>query len=176
MKNAKVIKLTLSELISLFLNWNYGAQPATIQYETKPKIKKEGLSLFQGLFKLGAVNCMIDFDFAKAVNRQLKREGKAETFVAQAIWNGKGEHINRRLVRHIETDAKYLMYKHQKTLRSLHFDGALNFIPNALLKQYFYASSKPTNQGTDKIIVPRTLKIENIRRIKMLGATYEVVR
>jgi hypothetical protein len=169
-----IIEITKAELIDLFMNWNKGAQPATIQYESTPKINKEGKSLFSGLFKLGAVNCMIDFDFEKAVNRQLVREHKKADFKAKPIWNGKGKHLNRRIIEHVETGAKYLQYKHQKSLRSIHFDSALNFIPTALLKPFFYKSSKPTNQGTQKVILPRTLKIENIRRIKMLGKTYVV--
>ena len=168
------IKITVDQLVELFMNWNKGAQPATIQYRTTPKINKDGKSLFVDLFKLGAVNCMIDFDFAKAVNRQLVREHKEANFVAQPLWKGKGIHLNRRIIEHVETNAKYLQYKHERTLRSLHFDGALNFIPINLLKPFFYKSSAPTNQGTDKIIKPRTLKMENIRRIKMLGNTYIV--
>lgn len=175
MRNTETVKLTIAQFITMLLNWNFGAQPATIQYGTTPKIKKEGKLRFGNIFKLGAVNCIIDYDFEKAVNRQLKREGKEENFVVSALWNGKGEHVNRRLIKHVDTDVKYLAYKHERTLRSLHFDDALNFIPTVMLKPFFYATSKPTNQGTDKIIKPRTLKIANIRKIKMMGKTFEIV-
>lgn len=175
MKNATVIKITLSQLVTMLLTWNFGAQPATIQYGTTPKIKKEGKLRFGDIFKLGAVNCIIDYDFEKAVNRQLKREGLEENFVVSSLWNGKGEHVNRRLIRHIDTDMKYLAYKHERTLRSLHFDSALNFIPTVMLKPFFYATSKPKNQGVAKVIKPRTLKLENIRKIKMMKKTYEII-
>ena len=176
MKANNTIRLTVLQFIIMLVNWNKGAQPATIQYESTPKINKEGKSLFAGLFKLGAVNCIIDFDFEKSVNRQLIRENKEPDFKVKPLWNGKGKHINRRLIEHVETGMKYLAYKHERTLRSIYFDGALNFIPVALLKPYFYKSSKPKNQGTEKVINTRTLKIENIRKIKMLGRTYEIIK
>ena len=175
MKNAEIVKMTIAQFITMLLTWNFGAQPATIQYGSEPKIKKDGKLRFGNIFKLGAVNCIIDYDFEKAVRRQQAREGIEPNFVVSALWNGKGEHINRRLVRHTDTDVKYLAYKHERTLRSLHFDSALNFIPNVLLKPYFYATSAPTNQGVEKYVKPRTLKLANIRKVKMMGKTYEII-
>lgn len=170
-------KITLAELEQMLLTWNFGAQPATIQYQTEPKINKEGKLRFEGLMKIGAVNCMIDFDFEGAVNRRLKKEGKEANFKVQQLWKGKGQHVNRRLVKHVETDVKYLSYKYQRSLRSLHFDSALNFIPSVLLKPYFYKSSKPTNQGVNEgsEILPRTMKLTNIRKIRMMKTEFQIV-
>jgi len=168
-----VVTITRKQLEEMLLNWNFGAQPATIQYITEPKINKEGKLKFGNVTKLGAVNCIIDYDFEKAVNRELVKEHKEPNFKVQALWNGKGQHINRRLIQHVETGAKYLAYKYQKGLRGLHFDSALNFIPTALIHPFFYAS-KPTNQGVNegKEILARTIKIENIRKLKFRKTTY----
>ena len=174
----QIIEITIPQLIILLTNWNFGAQPATIQYSSTPKINKAGKTLFGNILKLGAVNCIIDFDFAKAVNRRLTKEGKSADFVAQPLWKGKGVHINRRIVQHVDKGTVYLQFKYEKQLKSLHFDSVLNFIPSALLRPYMYKQSAPTNQGVSEgaEIKPRTLKIENIRRIKMKGVTYEVVK
>ena len=174
----EIIEITIPQLIALLTNWNFGAQPATIQYSTTAKINKAGKTLFGNILKLGAVNCIIDFDFAGAVNRRLGKEGKPANFVAQPLWKGKGEHVNRRIVRHVDKGTMYLQFKYQRQLKSLHFDSVLNFIPSTLLRPYMYKVSAPTNQGVDEgaEIKPRTLKIENIRRIKMKNVTYEVVK
>jgi len=174
MKNQKTI--THKELVEMLLNWNFGAQPASIQSITEPVINKEGKARFGAVTKIGSVNCIIDFNFEDAVNRELKKEGKEADFKVSALWKGKGKHINRRLVEHVETGVKYLAYKYQRSLRSLYFDSVLNFIPTAIMKQYFY-NSKPTNQGVEegREILPRTLKIENIRKLKFRKMTYNIV-
>ena len=184
--------ITLAQLIEMFMNWNKGAQPATIQYENLPRMNAEGKATYEGVFKLGAVNCMIDYNFEKAVNRRLIKEGKTADFVAKPLWNGYGDVLNRRVVqrRVTKTSQKngvkskvetgevitYLRFKFQKQLKSLYFDNALNFIPVALLKPYFPAYNAPANQGVNDgaEILPRTMKFENIRKIKMLGATYVI--
>ena len=175
MKANTTVKISRQQLVEMLMTWNFGAQPATVQYVSEPKINKEGKQKFGNITKLGAVNCIIDFDFQKAVNTELKKEGKEANFQVQPLWNGKGVHVNRRLIEHVETGAMYIAYKYQRSLKALHFDSALNFIPVELLRPYFY-SSKPTNQGVNegREILPRTLKIENIRKIKFRKTTYIV--
>ncbi len=170
------VKITTAQLIEMLMNWNLGSQPATVQYATTPKINKDGKSVFGDLLKLGAVNCMIGYNYAKSVNNQRTREGKEADFEVEPLWKGKGIHLNSRIVKHIDTGVLYLSYKHERTLKSLHFDAVLNFIPSAMLKPYFYKSSKPQKQGVEEVVKPRTLKIENIRRLKFKKVTYEIVK
>lgn len=171
------IRISRTELVEMLTNWNYGAQPVTIQYATSPKINKQGKTLFGDILKLGAVNCMLSFSYENSVNRRLDKEDKEADFKAKPIWNGKGEHVNQRIIRHIDTGALYLQYKFQKQLKALHFDSVLNFIPDAVLRPYFYKSSRPANQGVSEgnEIIVRTLKIENIKRLKMKKQTFQVV-
>lgn len=174
MKN--VVKITKTQLIEMLKNWNLGAQPASIQYITEPKINKFGKQKFGSVTKLGAVNCIVNFDFAAAVNRELLREGKEANFVVQPLWKGKGKHINLCLIQHVETMANYLAYKFQRSLKSFYFDQNFNPISSAEIKQYFYDTT-PQNQGVDegREIHPRTIKIDSIKKIKFRKTTYEII-
>jgi hypothetical protein len=173
MKNT--VKITKAQLISMLLNWNFGAQPANVQYMTSPALNKEGKQLFGMVSKIAAVGCMIGYDFEKSVNNQLAREGKVADFKVKPLWKGKGIHKNAQLVEHEDSKELYLSYKYQQTFKAFHFDAALNFIPKAMLKP-FLTGSKPTNQGVAEgsEVLPRTLKIENIRKIKMKKITYVI--
>lgn len=173
MKNT--VKITREELVKMLMDWNYGAQPAVIQSVTEPKIKAAGKAIYGTITKIGAVNCMLGFNYEAAVKRQLKREGKdPNTFEAKPIWHGKGERINSRLVRHTGTGELYISYKYERSLKAFHFDSVLNFIPKSILSNYFYASSN-RSQGTDKEIKIRMMKIANIRKIKFKKTTYEII-
>ena len=46
------VKITKAELIKMLLNWNYGAQPVSIQYVTEPKLNKEGKARFGTITKM----------------------------------------------------------------------------------------------------------------------------
>lgn len=173
MKNTQ--KITREELVKMLMDWNFGAQPASVQSVTEPKINKLGKTIYGTITKIGAVNCILGFNYENAVKRQLVREGKnPELFVAKPIWNGKGHRLNSRLVQHVGTGELYLSYKFERSLKAFHFDSVLNFIPKSVLSQYFYASSN-RSQGTEKSIEIRMMKLANIRKIKFRKTTYEII-
>lgn len=173
MKNVK--KITKAELIAMLANWNFGAKPASIQYVTEPKLTKEGKMRFGTVTKIANVGGMIGYSYESSVNNQLEREGKEREFMAQPLWKGAGKRLSTALAMHVEKQSFYLTYKAQQTFKAFHFDAALNFIPSALLKPFFPASDPAKYQGTETAVYHREISIDNVRKLKVNGMTYEIL-
>lgn len=173
MKNE--VKISKDQLLEMIANWNYGAQPASIQYVTSPKINKAGKQLFGNIIKVANVGCILGFNYENSVNNQLERENKETDFQSKPIWNGKGKHITALLIEHVETGAKYLAYKYQQTFRSFHFDGNLNPLAFTQIKPFFYDST-PKNQGVNEgnEIHCRFIALDNIKKVKFRKTTYVI--
>lgn len=169
------VKITIDQLKAMLLNWNYGAQPASIQYITTPKINKDGRERFGTVTKIANIGCMIGYNYQNAVNNQRQRENELKDFMSQSLWKGKGKRLSTALSTHIEKECFYLTYKKQQTFKSFHFDSALNFLPIALLKPFFPVSNPAKYQGVEKAVYHREILIENIRRLKFRKTTYEIV-
>jgi len=172
MKNTIVI--SKAQFIEMLRNWNFGAQPVSIQYITEPKLTKEGKIRFGEVTKIANVGGMVGYVYENSVNNQLERENKERDFVSQPLWNGKGKRLSTALSTHIEKGTFYLTYKAQKTFKSFHFDSVLNLIPNALIKQYFPASDPAKYQGTETAVYHREISIDNVKRFKFKHTTYEI--
>jgi hypothetical protein len=169
------IKMSHKEMIDLLAKWNHGAQPASAQYVTEPKLTPEGKAKFGTITRIANVGIMIGYVYENSVNNQLEREQKERDFVAQPLWNGKGKRISTALSKHIEKGTFYLTYKAQQTFRALHLDSNLNIIPNRIAEAYFQKSDPAKYQGTEKAVYHRELSIENLRRLKFKKTTYVVV-
>lgn len=174
MKNTQ--KITRSQFIEMLKNWNYGAQPVSIQYITEPKLTKEGKAKFGEVTKIANVGGMVGYIYENSVNNELEREGKEREFISKPLWNGKGKRISLALSTHIEKGSFYLTYKAQQTFKAFHFDSNLNYIPANILKQFF-PDNKPKNQGVEegKEINHREISIENVKRFKFRKMTYELI-
>jgi hypothetical protein len=173
MKNQK--NITKAELIEMLRNWNFGAQPVSIQYVTEPKLTKEGKAKFGDVVKIANVGGMVGYVYENSVNNQLEREGKEREFMAQPLWKGAGKRISTALSTHVSKGTFYLTYKAQQTFRALHFDSALNLIPNAIIKQYFPVSDPAKYQGTETAVYHREISIDNVKRLKFKQTTYVVI-
>lgn len=171
----KTLKIKKTQLINMLLNWSFGAQPASVQYVTSPKINKDGKEKFGDVTKIAAVGCMIGYNYENSVNNQREREDELKNFMSQPLWKGKGKRLSTALSMHIEKSCFYMSYKSQQTFRSFHFDSALNFIPLALLKPFFPKSNPAKYQGVNKPVYHREIKIDNIRKLKFRKMTYEIV-
>lgn len=169
MKNT--IKITKIQLIEMLRNWKFGAQPASVQYVTTPKINKEGKIKFGEITRIANMGIMIGYNYQNSVNNQLERENELKNFMAQQLWRGKGKRISLALSTHIEKGTFYMSYKSQQTFKSYHFDLALNFIPVSLLKPFFPVNNYKC-QGTAKPVYHREISIDNIRRLKFKGNSY----
>jgi hypothetical protein len=169
------IKISHAELVEMLRNWNFGAQPSSVQYVSEPKLTAEGKAKFGTVTRIANVGVMIGYVYENSVNNQLEREGKEREFLAQPLWKGKGKRISTALATHIEKGTFYLTYKAQQTFRALHLDANLNIIPNSVIKAYFPQSDPSKYQGTETAIYHREVSIENVRRIKFRKTTYVIV-
>jgi len=172
MKNT--IKITKAQLVSMLQNWNYGAQPAAVQYSTTPKLNKEGKARFGDVTRIANIGIMLGYNYTNSVNNQRERENEMRDFMAQQLWRGKGKRLSPCLSTHVEKGTFYMSYKAQQTFKSFHFDSVLNLIPIALLKPYFPVNNY-ASQGTDKPVYHREISIDNIRRLKFKKTTYELI-
>ena len=174
MKNS--VTITVSELKEMLLNWNYGAQPASIQYVTTPSnITPEGKAKFGKVTRIATVNVFIGYKYENSVNNQRKRENELSDFMAQKLWKGAGKRLSTALATHEKNEKFYLSYKKQKTLRSYHFDSVLNFIPNSILQPFYKKSDAGKYQGIAKPVFHREIFLSNIKKLKFRKTTYNVV-
>ena len=117
MKNT--IKITQADFIAMLKDWNFGAQPVSLQYVTTPKISKEGERRFDGkVTKIANVGGMVGYCYENSVNNQLEREAKEAEFKSQSLWHGKGKRISLALSTHVEKGTYYLTYKAQQIGRA----------------------------------------------------------
>jgi len=173
MKNT--IKITTVQLIEMLLNWSFGAQPASAQYVSSPKLNKEGKAEFGEITKIANVGIMLGYNYENSVNNQRERENEIRDFMAQKLWRGKGKRLSPALAIHEEKGTHYMSYKMQQTFKSFYFDSVLNFIPASLLKPFFPQYDTAKAQGVEKAVYHREIKIENIRKLKFRNTTYVIV-
>lgn len=194
LKNRKVVRMTVEQLRDFLSNeWKFGAQPASVQYVTEPYLIAEGKEKFGKVTKIGAQQIMLGYDYEKNVIAQRKKEGVSdpEAFKAQPLWNGFGEVLTSVLAKRKVTKTRqkngekfkvetgevqfYLRYRYLNNLKSLHFDSAMNFLPASLVKPFFKPYYGAKNQGVEREITARTLKLENIRRLRFKGMEIQVI-
>ena len=168
-------KISKTELVEMLLNWNHGAQPASLQYVTEPKLTPEGRAKFGTVIKIANVGIMVGYIYENSVNNQLEREEKERNFMAKQLWNGKGKRLSHALSMHVEKGTYYLTYKAQQTFQSTYLDKTLKNIPNSVIKAYFPASDPSKYQGTETAIYHREISIDNVRRLKFKKTTYGVI-
>jgi len=190
-KVRKVIRVTVEQLQDMLLNWKFGSQPASVQYVTNPYLIPEGKEKFGKVTKIGSASIILGYDYENSVNKQRTREGVEEKFAAQPLWKGYGEVLSSTLAKRKVTKKKqvkgekfdietgeviyYLRYKHEKSLRALHFDSAMAFLPSSLIKPFFKPYYGAKNQGVEKEVVARTLKLENVRRLRFRSMEIQVI-
>lgn len=176
MKNE--IRISRQQLIEMLKNWNFGAQPVSVQYETEPDMNTSNKKLFPNLKKIANVGGFVGYVYENSVNNQLEREQKERDFIARPLWNGKGKRISTALSTHVEKNTYYLTFKHQQTFRSIFIDlKNLTVYSYNQIKDYLKPYSPPKNQGVEqgKEIQHREISIDNIRRLKFKKTTYEII-
>lgn len=171
----KNVKITKRQLIDMLLNWSIGAQPASVQYVTTPKLNKAGEQKFGQVTKIANVGVMLGYNYQNSVNNQRERENELQDFMSQPLWKGKGKRLSPCLAKHEEKGTFYMSYKAQQTFKAFHFDTVLNFIPVALLKPYFPQNDAAKYQGVEKAVYHREILIDNIRKLKFRKTTYEII-
>jgi hypothetical protein len=174
MKNA--VKITVEQLKEMLLNWNYGAQPVSVQYVVEPDfLNKECKENYANVRKFAHVGGMVGYVYQNSVNNQLEREGKEREFISKPLWNGAGQRINTALSTHKVKGTFYMTFKPHTTYRSMYFD-LVDFVAysNKFMRDFLKPFKAPTNQGVEegKEIFHREISLENITKLKLKKVTY----
>lgn len=141
---------------------------------------------FGTILKKAAASVSVGTDYEKAVNTVAAKEGNenAGSFVAESIWNGKGEHVvPNKIIRHIDTGREYLYcqtsdkqidafppHVEYQTVsgEKLSREDVAPFLPVKA------ASAKQAAFGNENERNVRMIAFDNILAIKMNGETFEV--
>ena len=184
-------RVSRKELTELLLNYNR-CTPVTIVANTEVKMNKKKkfvlkeneyvyendkpMSVTEENPYLGsrcrkAINGIINFDYQNAVNRQLVREGKESEFeVSERKW---GTHVTKAIIEYKE---KYYVQIRVGQTHSYDYrtsDGTE--IEYSKLKEFITPKKKSDNQGTDKEIVIRDIKLdESVESITLDKVKYIV--
>jgi hypothetical protein len=136
---------------------------------------------------------LINFDYQKAINNRLEKEGKTADFQASKNWF---QHVgdSKIVVEHkTDTSKKYLAYQYvlrtatqdeqtqitdskHKVSRSeyeYYFEGKP--IDKETILQYMKEPSSYDNQGLENTLNFQVMAIEHIKFISLNGETYEVI-
>ena len=168
-KTSRIVKR--SEFVEI-LKEKRGASMVTIVSHTSPTKKA-----FAGqVVKQSSVNGVINWSYEKSVNRQLAREGKEETFVAQPHkWGNKIP--NTCIIEHKQNF--YIELKVERSLKAEYFetrpDGSLVATTKEAVKDMLLKSSSNSQQGTTKAIILRDYKLANIILVKMDKIVYHLI-
>jgi len=168
----KTQKMTRNEFFNFLTNWNKGAQPVSMVTETLPKVKKETKNMFGKIAKHTYYSAFFGTNYEAAVNRRLQKEGKDADFQTETpLWL---EKINNVCGHHKNDPTKrYVIYSEPKKHKEIYFDIALNIVDKN--KIAFYSTGKPQKQGLNNPIKYRTVKLENIKTVSMLGKKYILI-
>ncbi len=181
-KGEKRRKISQSEL-SIILQKLDGSQATvcTMVTMTEPKIKKTGNPYRdEKIQKVSAYAILLNFNYTNSVNNQLEREGKDRDFQAQENWHTKKyDSFNGCVAMKMDGNQKqeYLFYKtnHVKRLGFVMNGKPCTTEETETIKLFLPEYSAPKNQGTEEAVIVQTIKLQNIKIIKLKGQIYEIV-
>jgi len=181
--NGKIpTEVSVAEL-SLILQRADGAQAtfAGIVMATDAKLKKTGNPYKdEKVYKVSKYNVQLNFNYAKAVNNQLEREGKDANFEASENWHTKKyDSYNGCVAMKMEGNQRqeYLFYRTMDVKRIGFTINDKVASPDQVetIKVFLPAKSAPKNQGTDEAVIVQTVKLQNIKLLSLNGEFYKVV-
>ena len=163
-----------------------GATAVQVVTTTQPKMRKTNNPFYGRVRRIAARSGMLNANYENAVNHQRAREDHPEAgeFNANALWNGKGEHVSPSIVRHTVNGEEYLVFYPTRTTEDGKpianqdlwlLDG--NPVDGETLEQiksFLCESGKSKRQETDKQISWRTIKLENVSQVTMGGELLEI--
>ena len=202
-------KLTVGEFEAYLATRRKGATFATFVAETIPDMNSTGNPYIEGKGKnqvcfvrhLAERNVVMGGSYEQAVNNERLREGKPldedgflPWFKAEALWRGKGRHLEGQLGKfvayHVESLAHYLVYILRtdkegeviSTREEMYFDSRTGKVIDKSLLLPFMPIKAPSKkqevgEGENQVkreVYPRTLKMENLMSITMDGEVFEL--
>ena len=159
-----------SEIIANFINDGGSAKFANVVAEVGQKLK--GGSPLKGytITKLVSYNMLLNANYQNMVNNQRIRENKDANFVSKPNWFTKvNDGFNGSIVaKKSDMSCKYLLFACNNAKTTKYFVNGVEATKEQIetIKAFRPTTKKPTNQGVDKPIMPRTIKLEGIKEIK----------
>jgi hypothetical protein len=155
-----------------------GAKIVGLTTQTEPKLLKKSRKTgeptpFGSVVRKTERVAVLACQYESCVNRQLEREDKPAEFVAGALWNGKGRHVEGHpfLVEHTETGKRYIAIMPLQTHRDW-WEADGKPIDPVLLAEYLPKPGKNESQGTDKPVLWRTVAVDNVLAARYAGEEY----
>jgi len=105
-----MINFTADELRE-YLDARKGATFINLFAVSVPKMRKTDNPYFGKIVHLWARNVTFGASYQNSVNRRWAEVEADEYFVAEKLWRGKGERINRYMARHVDKLDEYLVYQ-----------------------------------------------------------------
>lgn len=167
---------TVPDLVEFLLNAPSRASFVTFRSRTTPRMRKTVNPYWDAdnrewnIEKVSVVNGIINFIYANSVENQREREGlDLEEFEPQPrMW---GERIpDTPLVEH--KGNYYLEVKVENVLETVYVDSGGNVVDREEIEEFLYSSSQPSTQKTEKEIILRDYKIQNLEQINMYGGNF----
>ena len=147
---------------------------------------------FGKVYRVAERPAFIGANYESCVNLQREREeqplftdGSLEYFHAEELWKGKGLPLNKYIIQHMEHGELYIAYKPKLTAdgdiinkASKYYwceeDKPLTSKEVKAMETWFKPHSPMENQGVDKKVPWRTLKLCNLLQIKINKTIYGV--
>ncbi len=169
---------TIPDLVEFLLNVPTRASFVTFRSRTTPRMRKTDNSYWDAdsgewnIRKISVVNGIINFIYANSVENQREREGlDLEEFKPQPRQWG-NRILNTPLVRH--KGRYYLEVKVENVVETTYVNSNDDEVEREEIDEFLYSSSQPSTQKTEKEIVLRDYKIENLEQIKMYGDIFNL--
>lgn len=176
--------VTHAQLIGVLMSMDH-AQPIGLVTRTEPKMRKTDNPYHGRITKVTECNVFVNCDYEKAVNRQLGREHKEQTFQAgqrafaaeRRSYNGKPtpvlDYVTKENVR--KTYLEVHFRGHLKTESRFILDGR-TAIDKSEFNEFMNHSSGSEHQGLNSEIVVRTYDTRNIIEVRYSGTDYIVIQ
>lgn len=146
------------------------ALPVSIELVSKPSMRVTN-NPYRNAVKVVTINGLIGMDYSNGVNNQLGREDKELDFeVQKPIWM---ERLGRNLGTNRKGDRVYLPIKVQTASKPVYLHDGVDVTDQ--VQPYLRKASDPKTQDKlDTKVIWRTPALDNVHKIRMLGAEYTI--
>lgn len=165
--------ITRRELQAMLAD-THGAEILSFTALTEPAYRKTGCPWKDNLFKLARVNGTINWDYARAVNRQREREGVPPDF--ESLPRAWGTHLrDTPFISHVTKGGDHRLYVKLKVHHSLghvYLTGDGGTLAEEDVAPFLAPKRGNPRQGLEKEVLERDYTVSNMVALKMRSMGY----